>query len=501
MSKSRLHEVKADNTHAERRQKLLETLDAKSIVILSSNPIAHRNGDIEYAYRQDSNFFYLTGFNEPESIAVFSPGRKEGEFILFNRPRDPEKETWTGKRAGQEGACELIGADESHPIEDFKKILPQLLKDRTEVFFPINDAHKNKDVIDTIKSAIKNSKSKKAIKLSDIEPALSEMRQIKDASEIAHIKKAIEISEKAHLKAMQRCKPGLYEYQLEAELMHEFLDNGAQALAYPNIVASGENSCTLHYEENNRQIKNGDLVLIDAGAEYKNYSADITRTFPANGKFTKEQRAIYELVLEAQEAGIKAVAPGSDWTQPEAAVDIVLTKGLLDLGILEGDLEELLEQNASKKYYMHGAGHWMGLDVHDSGPYTEDENAPVTFKPGMTLTMEPGIYIKPSPDIDKRWHNIGIRIEDDVLVTQDGCEVLSRHLPKKPDEIEAIMAGSKNERVVINYDATVKKASEKAPEKEHKKASNVRFFAKPTSTPEPTVEAEPILRRLRPRKS
>lgn len=451
MSKSRLHEAKNQDdfkkeVYAKRRQKLLKNIDSNSIVILSAHPISHRNGDVEYKFRQDSNFYYLTGFKEPESVAVFAPGREQGEFILFNRSKDPKKEIWTGKRAGQEDAIKTYGADESYPINEFAAQLPLLLKNRTLVHYPINDKNKDKEIEKVILNAIKKGKKKSKITAADISHTINEMRQIKDDEEIALIKKSVAISEKAHLNAMKRCKPGLYEYQLEAELMHTFLDNKALGVSYPNIVASGENSCTLHYDENEKQIKEGELILIDAGGEYENYSSDITRTLPANGKFNKEQRAIYELVLKAQEAGIKAITPDSNWGEVEAIVCIVLTEGLINLGLLKGDPEKLVRNGACKRFYMHSSGHWMGLDVHDL--HDDNELQDVSFKPGMVMTMEPGIYIKPSDNIDKRWHNIGVRIEDDILVTKNGCEVLSRRLPKTVAEIEAIMAEAQSKKVV-----------------------------------------------------
>lgn len=450
----RIHPQKnITNVFESRRQKLLNSIDKDQIIIIPAHAVAQRNGDIEYHYHQESNFFYLTGFNEPDALLVLSPGRKEGEFILFNRPKDPKLETWTGKRAGIEGACEKYGADQAFSIEEFEKIFPKLIKGKKTLLHPMSDkANINKKIDDFLKTFSDKFAHQ------DISEKLAEMRLIKDKEEIALIRKAVQISEKGHLAAMKQCKPGMYEYQVEAKLMHEFLYHGSRAVSYSNIVASGENSCTLHYDENNRQIKDGDLVLIDAGAEYSNYSSDITRTFPANGKFSKEQRAIYDLVLKAQEAAIKHVKPGVNWDEIEEIVCVTLTHGLIQLGILKGDLKQLVIDQACREFYMHSAGHWMGLDVHDVGKNN------VSFKPGMIHTLEPGLYIKPSPHVDKRWHNIGVRIEDDILVTKNGCEVLSAALPKKAADIEAIMAGAK-----LNHE-----------EKHNKKSSYALFKEKTT---------------------
>ena len=502
-------ESKTQDVFAKRRKKLLDQFKNNQLIIIPAHAVSQRNRDVEYLYHQDSNFYYLTGFNEPESIAVLAPGRKEGEYILFNRPKDPEKETWTGKHAGLEGAISEYGADQAFPISEFKKRLSELLKKRTTIFYTIKDKRDlDKDIEKTILNIKPNGLTK--IKYDDISATLAEMRLIKDDEEIALIKKSIDISKKGHLAAMQNCRPGMYEYQLEAKLMHEFLDNGSQALSYPNIVASGENSCTLHYEENNKQIKEGDLVLIDAGAEYHNYSSDITRTFPANGKFTKEQRAIYDLVLKAQQEAIKCTAPGITWTDIETVVATTLTQGLIDLGILKGDLETLFNEQAYKPFYMHGSGHWMGLDVHDVGEYD------IPFEVGMIHTIEPGIYIKPSPDVDKRWHNIGVRIEDDILITKDGCEVLSRALPSKAEEIEALMSKSRADNDFDGKSSTAKSLAtlkrldpividinknKIKEESENAKSINrkPRLFKQPHKTTPAPDQHEPIATRLRSR--
>ncbi len=428
---------------AKRRKQLMQKVGATGIVILPSAPIARRNGDYDYPYRQQSDFYYLTGFEEPESVMILAPKRKEGEFILFNRIRDRDKEIWEGYRAGQTGARDIFGADQAFPISELEKKLPELLENREQIHYAIG-IDKAFDAVllnavNHIRGKIRNG-LQSPIAFVDITPSLHEMRLIKSPAEIALMRKAAEISAQAHISAMQLCKPGLSEYHLEAELIYEFQRNGARFPAYTSIVGSGGNSCILHYNSNNQIIADGSIVLIDAGAEYHNYAADITRTFPANGRFSEEQRAIYEIVLAAQLAGIKAVRPGAPWPSMQNAIVKIITQGLIDLGILKGRLNDLIEKEAYFPFYMHKSGHWLGLDVHDVGRYKID-NKWRTLQPGMILTVEPGIYISPDiPGVHKRWHNIGVRIEDDVLVTAKGNDVLSRDVPKTIAEIEAIMA-------------------------------------------------------------
>lgn len=428
--------------YAKRRKQLMQKIGPNGIVILPAAPALHRNGDTSFPYRQNSDFYYLTGFNEPEAVAIIAPKRKGGEFILFNRVRDREQEIWNGYRAGQEGARKLFGANEAFPISELKSKLPELLEGRTEIHYALGV---DKKFDTTLLNAVNKIRGKirsglqLPIAFIDITDTIHEMRLIKSPAEIAIMRKAADISVDAHIRAMQSCRPGINEYQLEAELQHEFQSNGARFLAYPSIVGSGANSCILHYNDNDQVIKNGSVVLIDAGCEYQNYASDLTRTFPANGKFTTEQRAIYEIVLAAQLAGIKAVRPGAPFTAIQNAIVKVITKGLLDLGLLKGKLNNLIESQAYFKFYMHKSGHWLGLDVHDVGRYKTDGKWR-TLKPGMVLTVEPGIYISSDiPGVPKKWQHIGVRIEDDVLVTPKGCEVLSGGLPKTVEDIETIM--------------------------------------------------------------
>jgi Xaa-Pro aminopeptidase len=429
--------------YAKRRKELMQKVDASGIVVLPAGAEMIRNGDATYSFRQNSDFYYLTGFDEPDAVLVLAPKRKEGEYILFNRVRDRDREIWDGPRAGQEGACKDFLADQAFPIDKLETMLPDLLAGRESIHYPLGI---NKEFDKTLMRAVNKIRAKVRGGLQspdafiDIAPSLHEMRLFKSATEVAVMQKAVDISEKAHVRAMEVCQPGMNEYQLEAELLYEFHRHGARYPAYNPIVGSGRGSCILHYISNNQTIDKGGLVLIDAGAEYQNYASDITRTFPANGRFSAEQRSIYELVLEAQLAAIKSVKPGASWTMAQDVVVNVITQGLIDLGILKGKRDDLIEKQAYVPFYMHRSGHWLGLDVHDVGRYRIDGKWR-SLKPGMVLTVEPGIYISADiPGVHKRWHNIGVRIEDDVLVTKGGNDVLSKAIPKKIDEIEAIMA-------------------------------------------------------------
>lgn len=429
--------------YAKRRKDLMRHVGPTGIVILPSASEILRSGDSTYHFRQNSDFYYLTGFDEPDAVVVLAPKRKEGEYILFNRIRDRDREIWDGPRAGQEGAVKEYGADQSFPIEKFEAMLSELLAGRESIHYPLG---LNGEFDAKILQALNNIRAKirtgvqSPIAFVDITPSIHEMRILKSAAEISVMQKAVDITAGAHIRAMKTCKPGMNEYELEAEIMYEFQRNGARFAAYNSIVGAGRNSCILHYVNNNNVINDGDLVLVDAGAEYQNYAADITRTFPANGKFSGEQRAIYELVLESQLAGIKAVKPGAVWTAPQTAIVKVLTQGLIDLGILKGRLDALIEKEAYFPFYMHRSGHFLGLNVHDVGRYRVN-NKWRGLEPGMVLTIEPGIYISADiAGVNKRWHNIGVRIEDNVLVTKSGRDVLSHRIPKKVEEIEKIMA-------------------------------------------------------------
>jgi Xaa-Pro aminopeptidase len=429
--------------YAKRRKEFMRNIGPTGIVILPSAAEVARNGEAVYSFRQNSDFYYLTGFDEPESVLVLAPKRKEGEFILFSRVRDRDREIWDGPRAGQEGARKQFLADQAFPISELETMLPTLLAGRESIHYTLGlDKAFDQTLLDCINHVRAKIRTglQFPIAFIDIATSLHEMRLFKSAAEVATMQKAVDITHGAHVNAMKACRPGMHEYQLEAELMYEFLRHGARAPAYNSIVGSGHNACILHYVSNNKKIHDGDLVLIDAGAEYQNYAADITRTFPANGRFSAEQRAIYELVLKAQLAGIKAVKPGALFTAPQKAIVSIITEGLIELGLLKGKLSKLIENEAYFSFYMHRSGHWLGLDVHDVGRY-RIENKWRCFEPGMVLTVEPGIYISADiPNVPKRWHNIGVRIEDNVLVTQKGNQVLSKHIPKTVADIESIMA-------------------------------------------------------------
>lgn len=426
-----------------RRKHLMELMGPDSVAILPAAPQRMRNRDTEFHFRQDSDFYYLTGFPEPEAVAVLVPGREHGEYILFCRENDPDMEVWTGSRAGQEGAVERYGADDSFPIDDIDDILPGLLENKERVFYTMGASPDfDQRLIGWVNRLRKQSRAgiHTPGEFVSLEHHLHDMRLYKSSNELKAMRRAAKISAQAHIRAMQNCKPGMYEYQIEAELLHSFMQQGARFPAYPSIVGGGANGCVLHYVDNAAALRDGDLLLIDAGAEYDYYAADISRTFPVNGKYSKAQRSLYEIVLNAQYAAIEQVKPGNHWNDPHEAAVRELTQGLKDVGILKGSLNKLIEDQAYRPYFMHRTGHWLGLDVHDVGDYKVETEWRV-LEPGMTLTVEPGLYISTRHDeVAKKWQNIGIRIEDDVLVTKDGCEVLTSDVPKAPDEIEALMA-------------------------------------------------------------
>ncbi|MDJ0832522.1 MAG: Xaa-Pro aminopeptidase [Gammaproteobacteria bacterium] len=426
-----------------RRNQLMKMVGKGNIAIVAAAPQQVRNRDVEYPYRQDSDFLYLTGFNEPSAVLVLVPGRPHGEYILFCRENDPEQEIWHGRRAGQQGAIERYAADDSFPIDDIDDILPGLLEGREKVFhimgrYPDFD-QKLMGWVNQIK-AQSRSGAHVPYEFVSLDHLLHDMRLYKSRAEISMMKKAARVSVAAHKRAMQLCKPGLFEYSIEAEFNHEFRRNNAQH-AYPPIVGGGENGCILHYNDNSEQLNDGELLLIDAGCEIEGYASDITRTFPINGEFTPAQRDIYEVVLQAQKAAINKVKPGNHWNDPHNAAVRSITKGLLELKLLKGNLNKLIKDNAYRRFYMHRTGHWLGLDVHDVGDYKVGEQWRL-LEPGMVLTVEPGIYIAAhSKGVHRKWWNIGVRIEDDVLVTRDGHEVLTRALPSAVNDIEALMAG------------------------------------------------------------
>ncbi len=425
-----------------RRRQLMELMGEDSVAILPAAPVRYRNRDVEYPYRQDSDFYYLTGFPEPEAVMVLVPGREHGEYILFCREKDEKMEIWNGYRAGQEGAVAEYGADDSFPIDDIDDILPGLLEDKTRVFYTMG-AHPDFDsrVIGWVNRLRKLARAGVHTpgEFISLDHHLHEMRLFKSSAEIKAMRRAAEISVQAHIRAMQACKPGLKEYQIAAELTHTFLYEGAAGPAYESIVGGGANACVLHYVTNRDTLRKGDLLLIDAGAEYDYYAADISRTFPVSGRFSRAQRSLYDLVLEAQHAAIEAVKPGNHWNDPHDAAVQVLTSGMVQLGLLKGSVKKLIEKEKYRQFYMHRTGHWLGMDVHDVGDYKVDDEWRM-LEPGMTLTIEPGLYVAGgNAKVPKKWWNTGIRIEDDVLVTKDGCEVLTDAAPKEPKDIEAVM--------------------------------------------------------------
>lgn len=428
---------------AARRARFLQALSPNSVAIIAASHEILRNGDSHYPFRQNSDFYYLTGFMEPEAVAVFIPGRAEGEFILFNRVRDPAKEVWDGPRAGQQGACEVYGAHASFPVSALDKELPGLLENRQRLYYAIGrDMAFNRRVLDWLASV--QAKVRSGVnapkELQNVEKILHDMRLRKTPYEIELMKKAGAISAQAHCAAMKACRPGMREYELEAEVQYVFNKNGSRAPAYNHIVCAGSNTCVLHYNANNAPILDGDMVLIDAGAEYDYYAADITRTFPANGRFSPKQRAVYEAVLNTQLAVIEQIKPGVPWIHLQETSDRVITEQMVNLGLLSGKVDDLLASHAYQKFYMHRIGHWLGLDVHDAGSYKDESGHWRVLEPGMTFTVEPGIYIAADSDgVDKSWWNIGVRIEDDLLVTENGYEVLTAGVPKTVAAIEALM--------------------------------------------------------------
>jgi len=425
---------------AKRRETLMSHM-GRGVAILPTAPTRIRNRDVHFPYRPDSDFYYLTHFPEPEAVLVLVPGRAHGEFILFCRERNPEKEIWEGRRAGLEGAHDIYGADDAFPIDDIDDILPGLLENRDKVYYsmgryPDFDA-RLMNWVNEVRGKTRNGVHAPG-EFVTLDHVLHEMRLFKGPDEIRLMKRAAKISAQAHRRAMQHCRPGMMEYEIEAELLHEFRKGGSSAPAYPSIVGGGANGCILHYTDNNAELKSGDLLLIDAGAEVDGYASDVTRTFPVNGRFSGEQRAVYELVLDAQKAAIEQVKPGKHWNDPHEQAVRVLTQGLKDLKLLNGTVDSHIENGDYKRFYMHRTGHWLGMDVHDVGDYKLDDTWRL-LEPGMVLTVEPGLYIAEAKDIPDGFRNIGVRIEDDVLVMREGNEVLSRDAPKAVDDIEALM--------------------------------------------------------------
>ena len=429
------------NRYADRRSKLGAMLPKNSAVVIAGAAVQYRNADSSHAFRQDSNFWYLTGFNEPESTLVLLINEsKDVQSIAFVPKKDALKEIWDGYRAGPNGAVKDHGFDLAFDNTEIDERLPDLLAGYNQVFYPVGKSQKlDADVIDWIKTARSKDRHSSPIDIADASSKIGNERLIKDKDEIEIMKKACQISAEAHVEAMKFVKPGMNEQELEAFYQYQFSKRGGRFAAYTPVVAGGENACVLHYVENSKALKDGDLVLVDAGCEFELYASDITRTYPINGKFTAAQLAIYEVVLEAQQKSIEAVTVNNNVMDSQIISEKVITQGLIDLGILNGSMEELHETGAFKDFYMHKIGHWLGIDVHDAGDYTEDGEY-MKFKPGMVTTVEPGIYISSTANVKDQWKGIGIRIEDNILVTAKGNQNLTDFVPSNPKEIEALMA-------------------------------------------------------------
>jgi Xaa-Pro aminopeptidase len=430
--------------HRGRRRALLGAMRAQSgggVALVPTAPEAIRNRDSTYPYRPESYFHYLCGFPEPEAVVALVAGDDAAadRHILFCRDKNPEREIWDGFRYGPDAAREIFGFDEAHSIAELDRTLPDLASDRPALYTPVGLFpawdRKIADVLNEVRARVRTGVAAPE-QIVDVRQPLDALRLVKDDFELLLMRRAAAITTAAHRRAMERTRPGWFEYQTEAELMHEFLHAGAQAVAYPSIVAGGPNACVLHYRDNNRQVQSGELMLIDAGCEYGTYASDVTRTFPVDGRFSGPQRDVYELVLAAQRACLDAVKPGADFHDYHKVAERVLAQGYVDLGLCTGSLDEVLESGSYKQFYMHRAGHWLGLDVHDAGLY-QVKGASQKLVPGMVLTVEPGTYIRPADNVPERFWDIGVRIEDDVLVTADGIENLTAAAPKSVADVEA----------------------------------------------------------------
>ena len=426
---------------ARRRKHLMRAIGKDSIAIIPAAPVKSRSRDTNFTYRQDSDFYYLTGFNEPESVAVLISGRKAAEYIIFCRERDELMETWNGRRLGVDQAPEVLDADDAFPIDDIDDMLPGLLEGRERVFYSMGrETLFDNRIIGWINQLKAKSGSGAGVpsEFVSLDFHLHDMRLYKSRAELTLLRKAAKLSAAGHTAAMKRCEPGCMEYQLEAELIGAYRSAGAQHSFEP-IVGGGANGCILHYTENDAELKDGELVLIDSGAEWQGYAGDISRTFPVNGRFSDAQREIYQIVLDANLAAIEKTVVGNNWNDPHEAAVRVITKGLVKLGILKGDVRKLIKDEEYRRFFMHRTGHWLGLDVHDVGDYKVD-NKWRALEPGMVLTIEPGLYLSEASGVPKRYRNIGIRVEDNVIVTEDGPEIITSSVPKSIDEIEALMA-------------------------------------------------------------
>ncbi len=429
-----------------RRQALLAQMAPASAALIFSAPEATRSADSEYPYRQNSDFWYFTGFNEPEAVLVLiKSDDTHNHSVLFNRLRDKTAEIWFGRRLGQEAAPEKLGVDRALAFSEIDEQLYQLLNG-LDVVYHAQGEYRYADgilftALDKLRKGSRQNLTAPA-SVTDWRPIVHEMRLFKSAEEMDILRRAGEISALAHTRAMQTCRPGMFEYQLEGEILHEFNRHGARFASYNTIVGGGENGCILHYTENESELRDGELVLIDAGCEYQGYAGDITRTFPINGKFTPAQREIYDIVLASLDAALTLFRPGTSIQEVTGEVVRIMVTGLVKLDILKGDVDQLITDNAHRAFFMHGLSHWLGLDVHDVGVYGADRSR--TLEPGMVLTVEPGLYIAPDADVPPQYRGIGIRIEDDILITENGNENLTASVVKKADEIEALMAAAKH---------------------------------------------------------
>jgi Xaa-Pro aminopeptidase len=429
---------------SERRDLLADKVLEDSAIIVSAASVKSRISDTEYSYRQDSNFYYLSGYEEPESLILIRPNQDKERFIIFCRDRDPLREQWDGFRTGQEGVIQDYGADAAYSINSIDEIMPKLLEGAKNIYFSMSapcgvDAKISSWVEDIRKNT--RSGAEPPQNLLSLDSILHEMRLIKESDEMDLMKQAANITTEAHIRAMQSVRPGMYEYQLEAEYLYAFNKNGARSPAYNSIVGGGNNSCILHYVENNAELKDGDLVLVDAGCEYQYYASDVTRTFPVNGKFSPEQREIYSIVLEAHKQSMEQAKPGNKWNlMHEKSVEVIV-EGLLSIGLLQGSRDEIIDKGEYSKFYMHRIGHWLGMDVHDVGSYKQDGD----WRPleeGMVMTVEPGIYILDSMEgVDDKWKGIGVRIEDDIAITDSGFEILTPDVPRTIEEVEQTVQG------------------------------------------------------------
>jgi len=432
------------NNFSERRLQLSNKVLDDSAIIIASALVKSRISDTDYAYRQDSNFYYLSGYEEPDSLILIRPNHDKEKFIIFCRDRDPLREQWDGFRTGQDGAIQEYQADNAYSINSIDQMMPELLAGVKNIYFSMSaPCGVDLKISQWVEDIRKNTRAgaEPPHNLLSLDSILHEMRLIKEDHEMDLMKQAADITTEAHIRAMQAVTPGMYEYQLEAEYLYAFNKNGARSAAYNSIVGGGNNSCILHYVENNAELKDGDLVLVDAGCEYKYYASDVTRTFPVNGKFSPEQKEIYSIVLEAHKQSMEQAKPGNKWNlMHEKSVEVIV-EGLLDLGLLKGTKDQVIENGDYSKFYMHRIGHWLGMDVHDVGGYKQDGDWRDLEK-GMVMTIEPGIYILDSlEDVDDKWKGIGVRIEDDIVVTESGFEVLTSNVPRTIEEVEHTVQG------------------------------------------------------------